>query len=299
MREKLIQIIMKNLKPIIYLSLLLLMISSCTSDNDNLKTEPQQIDYEKLNLSLKENLISFNKMVEYDESLSNDIDEFIETGNESIFYNKDNKYKLSRKGSEDKVLYKKEDLSSIYSENQKEFLVSFYNELANSEDGYILDIVVNYKELLSQKSFSSEEYNQINIILVSSEQSILVLEGIIAEDENSQQKSSFSSKSSGDGFWDCIRKKAGRAIGEGLAQGAIFGAISGAYYGATGGTIVLPGIGSATGAVGGAVFGAAGGAVLGSVGGALWTVRNCGGGTAIREFLEKADEWSYNSANLK
>lgn len=290
---------MKNLKSIIYLSLLLLMISSCTSDNDNLKTEPQQIDYEKLNLSLKENLISFNKMAEYDESLSNDIDEFIETGNESIFYRKDNGYKLSRKSLEEKVLYKKEDLSNFYSEGQKIFLINFYNELANSLDGNILDTVIAHKKLLSEQNFTSEEYNQINLILLSSEQSILILDNIIAGDKNSQEKSSFSAKSSDCGFWCCMRKNAGKAIGRGIVGGAIMGGISGGIAGAAGGTVVLPLVGTATGAVGGAVFGATLGAVRGAAIGAIWTAVDCGAGTALKEFLEEADESFYTSSNVK
>jgi hypothetical protein len=79
---------MKKLKPIIYGTLLLIMITACASDNDSLISEPQQIDYEKLNLGLKENIISFSKMIEYDESLSKDIDKFLETGDETIFLRK-------------------------------------------------------------------------------------------------------------------------------------------------------------------------------------------------------------------
>jgi hypothetical protein len=289
---------MKNLKPIIYVILILLMITACTSDNDNLKFESQQIDYEKLNLGLKENLISFSKMVEYDKSLSNDIDEFLETGDESIFLKKDYQHKLSRKTIEDKVLYKKEDLSDVYSESQKEFLLNFYNELANCEDGNILDIVITYKDLLTKQNFTSEEFNQINIILVASEQSILILDDLTTEDDNFQQKSSFSSKSSNCGFWCCMRLKAGRAIGRGIVQGAIVGAISGGYYGAAGGTVILPGVGTTTGAVGGAVYGAAAGAVVGGVGNALWQAVDCGAGGGLKAMLEKLayneDDQNYN-----
>lgn len=283
MREKLLQIKMKKLKSLIYLGLISLMITACTSENDNLKIESSQIDYEELNLGLKENIISFSKMIEYDESLSDDVDKFIESGDETIFLRKQST--LEKSSTEEKTTYNKEDLSDVYSENQKGFLVNFYNELANSEDGYILDIVLSHKNLLKNQNFNTEEYNQINSILLVSEQSILVLDGVIKEDANYQQKSSFSSKTSGDGFWDCMRKKAGRAIGEGLAQGAIVGAASGGFYGATGGSVVLLGIGTATGAVGGAVFGAAGGAVVGAVGGAFWTARSCGSGSAFKKWL--------------
>ena len=273
---------MKNLKSIIYSALMLLIITACTSENDNLKNESQQIDYQNLNSGLKESIISFNKMVEYDKPLEQEINQYLESGDDSYFQKV-----ASKKSIKESIVYTKEDLSDVYTDKQKEFLVKFYNELSNSEDGFILDVVLNYKDLLNSQNFSSEEYNQIYTLLIASEQSILVLDGII-DDVNTELKSSFSSKNSGGGFWDCMRQKAGRAIGEGLAQGAIVGAISGGYYGATGGTVVLPGIGTATGAVGGAVFGAAGGAVIGALGGAFWTARNCGGGGALKEFLEKA-----------
>jgi hypothetical protein len=199
-----------------------------------------------------------------------------------------NDYIFSKKSTEEKVLYKKEDLSLIYTEGQKEFLINFYNERANSEDGYILDIVLFQQELLKNQNFSTEEYYQISSILLASEQSIFVLDGITQEDINYEEKFSFSSKSSDDGFWACMRRKAGRAIGEGIVQGALFGAIGGWIADANGGTLVIPFIGTATGAVGGAVFGAAGGAVLCALGGAFWTARSCGGGRALKTWIEKA-----------
>ncbi|WOC40133.1 hypothetical protein [Polaribacter sp. HL-MS24] len=275
---------MKNLKSIIYVTLMLLMITACTSDNDNLKIESQQIDYESLNLSLKENIISFNNMLEYDESLSKEVDEFIETGDDKYFQRK------YSKSSTEEIVYTVNELSDIYSDKQKEFLVNFYNELANSKDGYILDIVTSHKDLLTQQNFNSEEYEQIHSLLIASEQSILVLDGII-EIDDAEKKSSFSSRGQGDGFWDCMRINAGKAIGRGIVTGAIGGAISGAYYGATGGTVVLPGVGTATGAVGGAVFGAAGGATVGAIWGAIWTAVDCGGGVALKEFFKSSKKY--------
>lgn len=148
---------MKNLKSIIYVNLILLMITSCTSDNDNLKIESQQIDYQDLNIGLKK-LTSFNKMIEYDKSLEQEIQQYLETGDDSYFQKA-----KSKKSVQKNVIYTKDELSDIYSEKQKEFLVNFYNELANSEDGLILDIVLNYKDLLNNQNFSPEEYNQIFI----------------------------------------------------------------------------------------------------------------------------------------
>ena len=210
---------MKNLKSIIYLTLILL-ITACTSDNDNLKVESQQIDYQELNLGLKENIISFNKMIEYDESLKQKVYEYRATGNELVFQRITTE-KAIRQSEEESVNYKKEDLSDVYSERQKKFLIDFYNKLANSEDGNILDIVIEYKNSLINQGFSTEEYEQINTLLVASEQSILVLDGIIETGEDAIQKSSFSSRGSDCGFWCCMRKKAGKAIGRGIVTGAI------------------------------------------------------------------------------
>lgn len=274
-----------------------LLISACTSEGENLIEELPQINYEKLNSEIIENLTSFSKMIEYDEALSNDVDKFLETGDETIFLKKPLRTtktsRLTTNSIVEKVSYSKEDLSEVYSENQKEFLVDFYNELANNEDGYILDVVLNYKDLLKQRNLSEAEFNQINSILVVSEQSILILDGVVKPDDESYtsqatdiyEKSSFSSKSKGDGFWDCMRLKAGKAIGRGLVEGAIVGAIGGAKAGAGGGTVALPVIGTITGAVGGAVFGAAGGAVGGAVVGAIWTAVDCGAGSAFKRWL--------------
>jgi len=287
MREKLIQIKMEKLKSTIYVILMLLMITACTSENDSLKIESQQIDYEKLNLGLKENIISFSKMIEYDESLSKDIDKFLETGDETIFLRKQST--LEKSSTEEKITYNKEDLSEVYSENQKEFLVSFYNELANSEDGFILDIVINYKNSLNNQNFSSEEYNQIYTQLIASEQSILVLDGIVEDGTDTALKSSFSYRGPDCDFWCCMRKKAGKAIGRGMVAGALRGAVRGGIAGAAGGTVALPGVGTVTGAVGGAVFGAAAGAIAGAGWGILWTAADCGASGGGLEYFVREE----------
>jgi len=262
--------------------LMLLVVNACTSDNENLNIKTESINYEELNLSLKENLTSLGKMIEFDEELSNEIDAFLETGDDKYFQKRHAKSSIK-----DKVTYNKDDLSEIYSDKQKEFLVDFYNELANSEDGNILDIVIDYKNELNNQDFSSEEYNQIEALLIALKQFILVLDGIIETGEDAVAKSSFSARGPDCGFWCCMRKKAGKAIGRGMVYGAIGGAIGGAKIGAAGGTVVLPGIGTATGAVGGAVFGAAGGAISGAIGGAIWTAVDCGGGKALKDFIDK------------
>jgi hypothetical protein len=266
---------MKRLKPIIYGTLLLIMIAACASDNDSLIGEPQQIDYEKLNLGLKENIISVDKMIEFNKSLSDEFKEFLEIEDESIFIKND--YIFSKKSTEEKVLYKKEDLSLVYTDRQKEFLINFYNELGNSEDGYILDIVLTYKELLKNQNFSTEEYNQIRPILLASEQSILVLYGSTPKDINYKKKSSFSSKSSEKVVRDCIRKKGGITVGKSIVRGAIFGAAAGFRYGVVGGAIVLPFFGTIAGGAGCAIFGAVGGAIFGAYVGAIYVIAICNG----------------------
>ncbi|SNZ01284.1 hypothetical protein [Flagellimonas pacifica] len=288
---------MRKIKTGLHLILALLIVS-CSTESENLTNENQQIDYNTLISGLGENLTSFEKMLEYDESLTELINELIENDGDLTYLKKSSK---SEPTLDEEVIYKKEDLSDTYSESQKEFLVNFYNELANNEAGYILDVVMKYKVLLNNQNFSSVESNQIYSILMTSEQSILIFDKIneVGSDEDKLIKSSFSSKGSGCGFWCCMRKNAGKAIGRGIAGGAITGAISGGYYGATGGTVILPGIGTATGAVGGAVFGAAAGAVVGGVTSAVWTTVDCGGASALKEWTTVAMKVTHDGEPIE
>jgi uncharacterized protein YcfJ len=54
--------------------------------------------------------------------------------------------------------------------------------------------------------------------------------------------------------------------------------------GAAGGTVVLPLVGTATGAVGGAVFGATLGVVRGATLATIWTAADCGAGGSFRKW---------------
>lgn len=65
------------------------------------------------------------------------------------------------------------------------------------------------------------------------------------------------------GWGNCMARNGGRALAEGMITGFVGGCIGGAIAGGTGGTVVLPGIGTVTGAVGGCIFGGAAGAVSG------------------------------------
>jgi len=269
-----------------FLTILALIVFACSNETEKQTIDEQQIDYDDLLLDIQENVISLDAMLEYDEDLKQTVNVYRETGDESVFQTSTFQKTASRLTEKETVEYTVDDLSEVYTDKQKGFLVDFYNEFANSKDGNILDIVINYKNELNNQDFSLEEYSQIETLLVASEQSILVLDGIIEIGEGAAEKSSFSAKGSC-GFWCCMRKKAGKAIGRGIVTGAITGAIVGAKIGATGGTVALPGVGTATGAVGGAVFGAAANAIRGAAAGAIWTAVDCGAGGGLAHFIKE------------
>ena len=64
-------------------------------------------------------------------------------------------------------------------------------------------------------------------------------------------------RSNCDAYFRCIEKNLGRQVSQAMVGGALIGALNGGLIGAAGGTVILPFVGTATGAVGGAVFGGA------------------------------------------
>ncbi len=173
----------------------------------------------------------------------------------------------------DEVRYYKEDLPSIYSNKQKDFLLNYFNRVANVTNGELLTEISYYKSLLKSQSFEVEEYNQIYVILDVAEQTVVAINDMLPKEDSAN----YLARSNGDwrGFLKCMGSK-GKSIARGMVEGAVAGGIAGAYAGAAGGTVVLPLVGTATGAVGGAVFGAANGAVVSAIGATLWAAADCG-----------------------
>lgn len=253
---------MKNFKVIILL-LSLSLLNSC--EKDELKTE-HLANIESI--KIKDLANSFSQHFESQETMSvafekNKINGFQSKTDENVMT-------IHVNMTENEVIYTEEDLPSIYSDKQKEFLLKYFNRVANVTNGELLAEIAFYKDLLNSESFGEEEYNQIYAILDVGEQTVTIINEMLPI------KSNDSARTGGDlgAYFECIASQ-GRSIARGMVTGAITGGIRGAVIGGAGGTVVLPGIGTATGAVGGAVFGAASGAVIGAVGATLWSAADC------------------------
>ncbi len=254
--------------------LFFIAFTSCNKTDSDSGLAELNINYD----SLKAEVFSINsvsQMVDENETFANEMNNIFSTKETSEYYAK----KPANKG----VVYVESDLSDVYSNAQKTFLASFYNELGNSKDGYILDIVSKYKDVLNTSGLSVDEYEQTLIVLLSAEQVINIFDQALNQ-VYSSKNSYFSKEFSRNGFGDCMAE-AGTNIGRGIAAGALTGAVRGGLAGAAGGTVAFPGLGTATGAVGGAVFGAAAGALYGGVTAAAWSAVDCGIGGGIKEFL--------------
>tara|TARA_B110000908_G_C10155942_1_gene403638 strand:+ start:203 stop:1072 length:870 start_codon:yes stop_codon:yes gene_type:complete len=247
---------MKNLKQTLILLTSIGLIFSCTNE----KTENQEfvgIDYQQLSLDVDEHLKSFTPYFETQESLISTYGRFkVEPQSEKS--SDDLLITINVDISSDRVEYTIEDLADIYNNEQKVFLLTYFNEAANVKGSELIYVISKHKLKLKSTSFNNEEYDQIFSILDTAEKTVILIEEMLSSSISSKTNDSLSAK--GNCFLECMAGK-GRNIGRAIAGGAITGGVTGAYIGGTGGTVLLPGIGTATGAVGGAVFGAAGGAI--------------------------------------
>lgn len=164
------------------------------------------------------------------------------------------------------------ELPSQLGTETNNLLLEYYNDMVNAYDYEIPSIINEYQNRLDSAFLMPiNEKEEFQIILTASKYAVQALEEVYLN--NDTQNESFSAK--GGGFWDCMKKTAGKKIGRGMVYGAVSGAIQGGLIGAAGGTVAFPGLGTATGAVGGAVFGGAAGALKGAVGGAIWAAADC------------------------
>jgi len=240
------------------------LIFSCTNE----KIENQElvsVDYRQLSLDVDEHLKSFTPYFETQESLISTYERFkvepkIEKSSDETLIT------INVDISSDSVEYTIEDLADIYSDEQKIFLVEYFNEAANVKGSELTYVISKHKSKLENTSFDNEEYDQIFSILDTAEKTVVLIEDMLSTSINSKNDNSLSAKDNC--FWECMAGE-GRNIARGIAGGAIGGAIWGGSTGAAGGTVVLPG------AVGGAVFGAASGAVSGAIGATLWSAADC------------------------
>lgn len=158
-------------------------------------------------------------------------------------------------------------LAPHYNNEESQFMLSFYQDLANCYDNKIIELLNSKRISLNNGSFSSDFKNEASFIFNTIEKTTNEI-GIILK------KSQANKTGKGAGFGDCVAQK-GKSIGRAVATGALVGAVGGALTGAAGGTVALPGIGSAAGAIGGAVFGAAKGVVGGGLVELTWAFIDC------------------------
>lgn len=258
---------MKTLKQITVVVFLLGLIFSCTNETIE-ENDLHQVNYDELNLKMNEHINSYASYFESRETVLETLKRFSNNAKKS---SQEPIMTIYLDLTSEKVEYTEEDLADIYTAAQKTFLLAYFNEVANTKGNDLLDIIAKHKLSLENTSFTAEEYEHILFLLESHEKTINLIDEKLSIDLSFSKNISIQGK---DCFLNCIAGE-GRNIGRGIAGGAITGGVTGAYIGATGGTVVLPGIGTATGAVGGGAFGAAGGAISGGIIAAFFSVADC------------------------
>ncbi|MEW4922432.1 hypothetical protein [Algibacter sp. 2305UL17-15] len=258
---------MKKIKISLFLLIIITSFSSCEKNELN-ETPSNSFNYADLDSKLKVHSNSIKDLFSSDETIENTFNKSFKTKSKNNISSKG----LSSKNLEETYAQVYIELPSQLGRETNNLLLEYYNDMINAYDYEIPDLVNEYQNKLdSNFLMSSNEKQEFQIILNASKYAIQALEEVYLSNEI--QNNSTSAK--GGGFWDCMRKTAGKKIGRGMVYGAVTGAVNGGIIGATGGTVAFPGVGTATGAVGGAVFGGAAGAVKGAVGGVIWAAADC------------------------
>lgn len=237
--------------------LLLIFISYSCSTNDMIKNEStNDIDYSGLNKSVDNQISGLSKLIKN----ANSEDQYLK-------YFKTRPIEINNKKIIPKEKFVKIKLAPHYNKKENEFMLSFYEDLANSYDSQIINLLNAKRALINKSKFSKNFKNETNFIFNTIEKTNNKIVTILDESQSSK-----TNKTSG--FVDCVAKD-GKNFGRNIATGALVGAAGGAILGAGGGTIVLPGVGTAAGAVGGAVYGAAKGAVSAGLITLTWAFIDC------------------------
>ncbi len=262
---------MKHCKRALSFILFFGLILSCSNSNiEHFEAQENQLNYPQLTANLDKRIDAFMPYFQNQEAMFSALVPS-EYGNSSKGSNAYNVVTI-RIDTAIEVKYHKSDISDIYNDKQKNFLLDYFNEAANAEGSELLDIISSYKKALDSNSFSEEEYQQVFFILDSAEKTVISIEQALRESATSKKDNGITSKNNC--FWDCMAGK-GKEISRGMVGGAISGAVVGGVLGAGGGTVVFPILGTATGAVAGAVFGGAEGAMYGATTAALWATTDC------------------------
>lgn len=153
------------------------------------------------------------------------------------------------------------NLAPHYNVNEANFMLLFYQDLANSYDSDIDDLIKSKRKTLNEKSFSAAFKQEVNLIFDVIDE---VSDKVYSITNKTTKNTSYSKSN---GFWNCMAGQ-GKNIGRGIAGEALGGAYTGAKAGLIAGSFTVPGLGTATGVIGGAVFGAAAGALT-------WAAADC------------------------
>jgi hypothetical protein len=245
------------MKKLSLITILLISISYSCSNNEPIKNESTNaIDYSALNKSVDNQIGTFQNLI-------------VNTNIEDKYLKYFKTEPLSS-GAKKNILKEetiKITLAPHYNSEEGQFMLSFYQDLANCYDNKIVELLNSKRILLNNGSFSSDFKNEASFIFNTIEKTTNEIGAIL-------NKSQTNKTGKGAGFGDCVAQK-GKSIGRAVATGALVGAVGGALTGAAGGTVALPGIGTAAGAVGGAVFGAAKGAIGGGLVELTWAFIDC------------------------
>lgn len=237
--------------------ILFVIISFSCSNNDSVKHESiNSIDYSALNRSI-DNQISTLSMITVNSSNEDKFLQYFKT--QPIVANS------NKSVSKEKII--KIKLAPHYNKKENNFMLNFYQDLANSYDNKITELLNSKRVLLNKSNFSKNFKNEASFLFNTIEKTANEINYI-------SNKTQTNKTGKTGGFGDCISQK-GKGIGRGIVGGMVLGGISGAITGATVGTVSFPGLGTATGAVAGAVFGAAKGAITGGLVELTWAFIDC------------------------
>lgn len=245
------------------------MSYSCSNDESKPEKSIEVINYSEIKLDAINNISKLNEKIDSKIALENEISKYFtmkeQSNSKQVKLTEQTNFKIT--------------LAPHYNIKEATFMLSFYQDLANSYDSEIFNLLNLKRKVLNKTSFTSNFKEEVNLLFDIIEKTTSKIYPIL------YRENTFYSR--GTGFWSCMGRE-GKNISRGIAGGAIAGAIRGAYIGATVGTVTLPGIGSVTGAVGGAVFGATSGAVGGAGGALIWAAVDCS--SYIKPQLQKFPE---------
>lgn len=245
------------MKKLFFITVMLIGIFySCSKDEFTESKSENKIDYFTLNKSVDKQ-ISTLRTLTVNSNVEENYLKYFKTKPKSLNANKSTQHETTIKIT----------LAPHYNQEESQFMLSFYQDLANCYDNKIIELLNSKRISLNNSNFSLDFKNEANFIFSTIEKTTNEIGAIL-------NKSQTSKTGKAAGFGDCFATK-GKGIGRAVATGALVGAAGGAMVGAAGGTVALPGIGTASGAIGGAVFGAAKGAVSGGLVELTWAFIDC------------------------